>query len=410
MKCPSLNDLPTPPTGKRGWPWTEESPALPATMDDGAPWLKISIITPSLNQGQFIEETIRSILLQGYPNLEYIIIDGGSNDGSIDIIKKYEPWLTYWVSEPDQGQAHAINKGFKKASGEIVAWLNSDDLYVMDTLHEVARLFILFINTGIIHGDGTIIDINNELIEQNISRQISNPQKLESYFPNPIFQPSVFFKRVLLQATGYLDDHLHCTMDLDLWVRLFRATKSFYYAKAMSLFRIHQHSKTSSNPLRFSLEKLIIINRYKGSFILFKEYLEQFICQNSMLKQTNCEETFNCVLDELGKTVISNEYLDCVRKNKAKIIANAYLLKCEYYYNFLDFINSRINLKRALHFSKTILADFKIWRLLFSMLLPKNFIIFLRRITRRSQYKHLGWHWIASLEEPDSGISDKTAL
>lgn len=396
MKCPSLSDLPTPPPGKAGWPWTEESPALSAKMDDGSPWPKIGIVTPSLNQGQFIEETIRSVLLQGYPNLEYIIIDGGSKDDTIHIIKKYEKWLSYWVSEADKGQAQAINKGFRKTTGEIIAWINSDDLYVIDTLHEVARLFILFNNIGIIHGDGVIIDINNAPMEQNISQQILNPQKLESFFPNPIFQPSLFFKRILLDKTGFLDDQLHCTMDLDLWVRLFRATNSFYNAKTMSLFRIHQNSKTSSNPLRFYLEKLMIISRYKGSFILFKKYLEQFICQKSMLKQTNCEETFNCVLDELEKTVILNEYFDCARKNKARIIANAYLLKCEYFYNLLDFKNSRKHLKISLYFSKTILTDFKIWRLLFSMFLPKIFIIFLRRITRRSHYKHLGWHWPVS--------------
>ena len=118
MRCPTINELPSPPPGKRGWPWTEDSPQLPDTMPDGSPWPKISIVTPSLNQGPFIEETIRSVLLQGYPNLEYIIMDGGSTDESIEIIKKYEPWLAYWESEPDRGQSHAINKGFQRASGD----------------------------------------------------------------------------------------------------------------------------------------------------------------------------------------------------------------------------------------------------------------------------------------------------
>src|SRR5687767_13410040 len=124
----TLKELPPPPSGKTGWPWTEQSPLLPAAMPDGRPWPRISIVTASYNQGLFIEETIRSILLQGYPNLEYVIMDGGSTDESVAIIKKYEQHLGFWVSEKDQGAADALRRGFEQVTGSILAYLNSDDV------------------------------------------------------------------------------------------------------------------------------------------------------------------------------------------------------------------------------------------------------------------------------------------
>jgi len=144
VRCPTLAELPPPPPRRTGWPWTVETPPLPSARPDGSPWPRISIVTPSYNQGRFIEETIRSVLLQGYPDLEYIIIDGASTDQSAEIIQKYEPWLTYWVSEKDRGQAHAINKGFAKATGDIGAYLNSDDMYLVNALTIASNLFIQF--------------------------------------------------------------------------------------------------------------------------------------------------------------------------------------------------------------------------------------------------------------------------
>ncbi|MCG2767567.1 MAG: glycosyltransferase, partial [Anaerolineae bacterium] len=129
MRCPTLSELPPPPSGKTGWPWTEESEQLPEMMPGGEPWLRVSIVTPSYNQAQFIEETIRSVLLQGYPNLEYIVLDGGSTDDSVQIIRKYADWIAYWASEKDNGQTDAINRGWQRATGSILAYLNSDDIH-----------------------------------------------------------------------------------------------------------------------------------------------------------------------------------------------------------------------------------------------------------------------------------------
>ncbi len=133
-----VEDLPKPGNEEKGWPWTRGSGKLPAKMPDESPWPKITVVTPSYNQGQFLEETIRSVLLQGYPDLEYIVIDGGSSDNSVAIIKKYERWLTYWESQPDRGQCHAVNKGWAKAKPGIWAWLNSDDTYFPGTLPKAA--------------------------------------------------------------------------------------------------------------------------------------------------------------------------------------------------------------------------------------------------------------------------------
>ena len=144
MRCPDLNELPSPPPGKIGWPWLEGGPRFPNCMPDGAQWPKLSIVTPSLNQGEFVEETLRSVLLQGYPDLEYIVIDGGSTDDSVGIISKYESWLTYWVSESDKGQTDAIGKGFDKATGVRLGWINSDDMLMPGALYAVALLHQCF--------------------------------------------------------------------------------------------------------------------------------------------------------------------------------------------------------------------------------------------------------------------------
>ena len=137
MRCPTLDELPPPPSGKAGWPWTEEGPPIPDASAERQQWPRVSIVTPSYNQGRFLEETIRSVLLQGYPDFEYFIIDGGSADESLEIIRRYEPWLTYWTSEPDRGQSDAINKGWARATGDVVTYLNSDDCYLTGAVAKV---------------------------------------------------------------------------------------------------------------------------------------------------------------------------------------------------------------------------------------------------------------------------------
>lgn len=209
--------FPVTPANKNGWPWIAPSPIHQEYMPDGNPWPRISIVTPSYNQGQFIEETLRSVLLQGYPNLEYILIDGGSTDGSVEIIEKYAPWLSYWVSEPDRGQTHAINKGFERATGDIMAWLNSDDVYMPWTLAAVAQG--ISGNEACLLIGSSIDTFTPDRLEGCIDDR--KPTWQEMVFEARTFpQPSVFWTRDLWLLVKPLDESLYYVMDYDLWVRM----------------------------------------------------------------------------------------------------------------------------------------------------------------------------------------------
>jgi glycosyltransferase involved in cell wall biosynthesis len=253
MKCPKVKDLPLPRHGERGWPWTEETSFLPYTMPDGRPWPKISIVTPSYNQSEFIEETIRSVLLQGYPDSEYIIIDGGSTDKSIEIIKKYEPWLTYWVSEPDRGQAHAINKGFKKATGEIVAWINSDDVYFPGVLGIVANLFYINQCCDIVYGNCIFIDDQGKSVKRYRTNHFDFKKFLVKH---SIPQPSMFFKQQILCRFGYLDENLDYSFDRKLWLMAgINCNQSLFFARRnFSKYRLHKKSKGVSEKHKMDIE------------------------------------------------------------------------------------------------------------------------------------------------------------
>ncbi len=258
MRCPTMSELPAPPLGKTGWPWTEESPQLPDKMPDGSAWPRISIVTPSLNQGQFIEETIRSVLLQGYPDLEYIIIDGSSTDGSVDIIKKYEPWLTYWVSEPDKGQAHAINKGLKMATGEIVAWLNSDDYYEVSVMSKIAKKFTELASMDLIYGNKKRVDNKSAFINLYVPEEFNYSNLL---FYNFIPQESCFWKRSLHAELGYLSEDYTYAMDYDLWLRWGVRKKFLHADEVYASQRVHYDSKTTMNIQAGISEFLEILER-----------------------------------------------------------------------------------------------------------------------------------------------------
>jgi glycosyltransferase involved in cell wall biosynthesis len=252
--CNQKRDLPSAPLGKSGWPWINISPPAYSFLENGKQWPKISIVTPSFNQGQFLEETIRSVLLQNYPNLEYIIIDGGSSDESVDIIKKYEPWITYWVSEKDDGQAHAINKGLFRCTGEIFNWINSDDFLTEGALRVVAENIN---NYDVLAG--TVLNFNDT--GQILVRSSNlSAQKMIKGDPAVIYQqPGTWLWIDNLRHVGGLNDTFHYSFDWLLTINyLIVYPRVKYITDVLVNFRIHNKSKTVNFGPDFRMEKLYI--------------------------------------------------------------------------------------------------------------------------------------------------------
>jgi glycosyltransferase involved in cell wall biosynthesis len=248
-----------------GWPWTIEAQPQPVGPG-GTPWPRISVITPSYNQGKFIEETIRSVLLQGYPNLQYIVIDGGSTDDSIEIIKKYSPWLGYWVSEPDRGQSHAINKGFARSHGEVITWLNSDDVLQEHSLLTIGNYFIANPTCEFLAGLSEIRDVTGTEIFWPINDlPLSLTELLEYPLGRYLAQPSVFFRRSTLDAVGPLNEQLHYAMDLDLWLRIAEYHRIEILPQKLSWMRMHDNAKTFRENVRVYSEVESIIDRYRSN-------------------------------------------------------------------------------------------------------------------------------------------------
>ena len=204
---------------------------------------KITVVTPSYNQGQFLEETIQSVLDQGYPNLEYIIMDGGSADNSVDIIRQYADRLAYWVSEPDRGQSHAINKGFQRATGDVLAWLCSDDLYLPETLHIVGRFFFEHPDVEVVYGDVVEIDEAGGILRAVRTPNFNRLALLARGISVP--QPTTFFRRRVYEQVGGLDETLNWNMDYEYLLRMaFGGHKVRRIAQPLARFRLHSASKT----------------------------------------------------------------------------------------------------------------------------------------------------------------------
>lgn len=218
---------------------------------------KITVITPSYNQAKFLDRTIRSVLDQDYPNLEYIIVDGGSTDGSVDIIRSYADRLSWWVSEPDQGQANAINKGLQRATGDWVAWQNSDDVYYPGAFHDLAAAAAKHPGAGLIIGDMMLIDENDKPLRD--IRYVKPSYKALLAEGMLLANQATFWRRELQDELGLLDESYHYSFDYEWFIRLAEKTAGWHVGRIWGGFRLHGEAKTSLNALGFQEENDTIL-------------------------------------------------------------------------------------------------------------------------------------------------------
>jgi len=251
MRCPALADLPPPPPHRTGWPWTAESATVPCSTPGGLAWPRLTVVTPSYNQADFLEATIRSVLLQGYPNLEYIVIDGGSNDGSRAIIEKYRPWLAHAVSQPDDGQYAAINAGFRVSSGAVMTWLNSDDMCAINSFWAVGGIFGDLRDTvDWITGIPAMWDRDGNLglilPRPKLDRLLLRWGAYDGVTLNFVQQEGTFWSRQLWEAAGgCLDTSFAFAADYELWCRLAEHSDLYGASALLAGFRRHPRQKTA---------------------------------------------------------------------------------------------------------------------------------------------------------------------
>ena len=238
----------------------------------------VSILTPSFNQARYLDATIQSVLSQDYPHIEYMIVDGGSNDGTVDVIKKYQSKLAWWVSEKDKGQTDAINKGFARASGEILAWLNSDDTYEPGAVSAAVRYLQEHPQVGMVYADCNFINETGRVIGKFGSAQTSYRLLRQGYSHIP--QQTMFFRADLWKQVGPLDPSFYFAMDYDLWTRIAARSEIKYVPQTWANFRLHTSGKTILADDRCWPEMIRVHYRDGGSFfsvIVAKYYIRKLV-------------------------------------------------------------------------------------------------------------------------------------
>lgn len=250
------------------------------------PYPKFTVVTPTFNQGEFIEKTINSVLSQGYPNLEFIIIDGGSKDNTLEVIKKYERHLTYWISEPDRGQSHAINKGMAKATGDYLTWLNSDDWYLPGALLRMHELFVAHPEAGMVVGNGRIVNQEGKVVYDISPTPEITLESLYGWMSGGNFlQPASAFTRSAWEAVGQINEQIHIALDVDLWLRMAKADVQFVTTDTvLSEALSHPDAKTTAYEDLMRLDCALVIIRHGGEHAVRKT-LEGMITRYSWYRR-----------------------------------------------------------------------------------------------------------------------------
>ncbi|MEM9881564.1 MAG: glycosyltransferase family 2 protein [Planctomycetota bacterium] len=222
---------------------------------------KITIVTPSYQQSAFLERTIKSVLDQEYPNLEYLVFDGGSTDGSVDIIERYADRINHWQSEKDNGQSDAINKGLKRAAGDIIGWLNSDDTMTPGSLDRIARAYVDHPDVDLVYGHTCHINADDRIIRRLVALPTDDDELIHRN-RNVFAQPGTTWRKSLQDRIGLLDESLHYTMDCDFWIRAAKAGKLLAIPHHLANLRVHGETKSTGFVERFTAEQEKLDERY----------------------------------------------------------------------------------------------------------------------------------------------------
>lgn len=237
---------------RRGWPYEADSPDADVLAERD--WPRVTLVTPSFQQAAFLELTILSVLNQGYPHLDYFVFDGGSTDGSLAILQRYSEKLTDWESVPDEGQAYAINKGWRRASGTYLWWLNSDDLLAPGSLFKSVRYLEEHPDKGMVYGDLDIIDETGCILERRRYQAFDYPHVLRTGQDIP--QAGALMRQTCLESAGFLNEDLHLVMDLDYWHRLaLGGIHVAHLSEPLAYFRVYDETKTQSSPVNLIGER-----------------------------------------------------------------------------------------------------------------------------------------------------------